>query len=199
MDTQSSIHFYTSWAKGRLDEMDAAVSAIESKIGAVQADARDKANNVLADLKARRDAFRATVHQQAEANEAAWTNAKAKLESEWHVFETDVKNYVESYGDQAQLKAATFKLQAAAQVNAWREAADRLGATASKFTAERRADLDSVVSSMKADAAAAEARLQKLHDVGAQSWSALMTALSESRAAFDRANQASRDAFKRAS
>jgi hypothetical protein len=37
-----------------------------------------------------------------------------------------------------------------------------------------------------------------LNQAGTQSWSALMAALTETRAAFDRANEAARDAFKRA-
>jgi hypothetical protein len=51
---------------------------------------------------------------------------------------------------------------------------------------------------MNTDATAAEEKLQKLNQAGSQSWSALMTALTETRAAFDRANQAAMDAFKRA-
>jgi len=54
------------------------------------------------------------------------------------------------------------------------------------------------VKRMNTDATAAEEKLQKLNQAGAQSWSALMAALTETRAAFDRANQAARDAFKRA-
>jgi hypothetical protein len=38
----------------------------------------------------------------------------------------------------------------------------------------------------------------KLNQAGTQSWSALMGALAETRAAFDRANQAAQEAFKRA-
>jgi hypothetical protein len=52
---------------------------------------------------------------------------------------------------------------------------------------------------MQADAAAAEEKLQKhLDQMGTQSGSALMAVLTETRAAFDRANQAAREAFKRA-
>jgi hypothetical protein len=52
---------------------------------------------------------------------------------------------------------------------------------------------------MNADAAAAEEKLQKkLHEAGTQSWSALTVALAETRAAFDRANHAVHEAFKRA-
>jgi hypothetical protein len=51
---------------------------------------------------------------------------------------------------------------------------------------------------MKADAVAAEARLLKLNEAGTQSWSVLMAALTETRATFDRANQALQEQFKRA-
>jgi hypothetical protein len=54
------------------------------------------------------------------------------------------------------------------------------------------------VKRMKADAVAAEEKLQKLNRAGTKSWSALMVALTETRAAFDRANQAVREEFKRA-
>jgi hypothetical protein len=54
------------------------------------------------------------------------------------------------------------------------------------------------VKRMETDAAAAEQQLRKMNEAGKQSWSAFMTALAETRAAFDRANQAAQEAFKRA-
>jgi hypothetical protein len=51
---------------------------------------------------------------------------------------------------------------------------------------------------MRAEAAAAQDRLQKLAGAGTESWSALSAALAETRAVFDRANQTAREAFKRA-
>ena len=51
---------------------------------------------------------------------------------------------------------------------------------------------------MKDDADAAQAKLDKLSRAGTESWSALNTALGETRAAFDRANQTAQDAFNRA-
>jgi hypothetical protein len=51
---------------------------------------------------------------------------------------------------------------------------------------------------MKADAAASDEKLQKLARAGTESWSALSAALAETRGVFDRANQAAREAFKRA-
>jgi hypothetical protein len=198
MTTQSNIHFFVNWAKGRLDEMDATLTSLEGKVGGVQADARDKANKVLADLRKKRDDFRGTVKKQSGANEAAWISAKTKLESEWNVFEVEVKKYVESFGNQIEQQQAIFKLQSAAQLNAWREAANKLNSSAKEFAAERRGEIDAAVKRMNTDATAAEEKLQKLNQAGSQSWSALMAALTETRAAFDRANQAAVDAFKRA-
>jgi hypothetical protein len=64
--------------------------------------------------------------------------------------------------------------------------------------ATRRADVDATVKQMRADAAEAEARFQKLKQAGRESWAALSAALAESRKAFDRANQEAWDALKRA-
>ena len=59
-----------------------------------------------------------------------------------------------------------------------------------------RADVDATIQQMKSGASEAEAQLQKFKQAGSQSWSALSGALTESRKAFDRANQAAWDAFK---
>jgi hypothetical protein len=59
-----------------------------------------------------------------------------------------------------------------------------------------RADVDATIQQMKADASKAEARLQKFKQAGSGSWSALSAALTESRKAFDRANQTECDAFR---
>src|ERR1700692_2542898 len=128
--------------------------------------------------------------KQSEANEAAWIQTKAKLEDDWRLFEAEVKKYVESFGKQIEHQQATFKLQADAQLKAWREAADELGGDAKKFASERRGDIDAAVKRMNADAVEAEKKLEKLSQAGTQSWSALMAALTETRTAFDRANEA---------
>ena len=199
MPTQSSIHFYLNWAKDRIDEMDATLASLESKVGEVQADARVKADQTLTDLRKKRDDFRDTIKKQSEANEAAWDSAKTQLESEWSAFETEVNKYVESFGKQVEQQQAIFKLQAAAQLKAWHVAVDNLGDSAKEFAVERRGEIDAAVKRMNADAAAAEEKLQKLSQAGAQSWSSLVAALTETRAAFDGANQSAREAFKRAS
>ena len=198
MPAQSSMHFYLNWAKERIDEMDATLASLEAKASQVQADFKVNANQLIADLKKRRDEFQAAVKQQAEAGEAAWERTKAQLESQWNGFEVQVKTYINTVGKQIEQQQATFRDVAPAQVEAWREAADKFHDAAIKLAAERRADIDAAVKQMNADASEAEARLQKLKEAGSESWTALSAALAESRKAFDRANQAAGDALKRA-
>ena len=194
---QSAIHFYLNWAKERLDEMDATLASLESKAGEVQANSRIKADQILADLRKKRDAFRDTIKKQAEANEQAWIGTKAQLETEWTSFEAEVQKYAATLGKQMDQGLATFQARAAAQLKAWREAADKLHGAAAKFAAERRGEIDATVKRMKADATVAEQKFEKLTKAGIESWSALNTALAEMRAAFDRANRAAHEAFNK--
>lgn len=198
MPEQSSMHLYLNWAKERIDEMDATLASLERKASQVQADLKVKANQLISDLKTRRDEFQTLVQKQAEAGDAAWGRTKAQLESQWNGFEAQVKTYIDTVGKEIEQQQATFRDVAAAQVQAWREAADKFHGAASKLAAERRVDVEAAVKQMKADASEAEARLKRLKEGGKESWMALSAALAESRKAFDRANQASWDALKRA-
>jgi hypothetical protein len=198
MAEQSSLHLYLNWAKQRIDEMDATLASLEAKAGQVQADSKVKAEQLIADLKKQRDEFQATVKAQAKATEAAWQTSKAQLDSQWKAFEAQVKTYIDTAARQLPQQQALFRDVAAAQVKTWREAAGAIQDVAAKFTAGRRADVDAAVTKMKADAAEAEAQLQKLNQAGTESWAALSAALAQSRKTFDRANQAAWDAVKRA-
>jgi hypothetical protein len=199
MATQSSsAHFFLSWAKERIDEMDATLASIENKAAETKAEARVKADQFIADMKNRRDEFDSTVKTQAEAGEAAWDSGKVRLETEWKDFETETKKYLETFGKDMEHQQAVFQSQATAQLNAWRETADKLNAAGKEFAIERRREIDAAVARMKADATVAEEKLQKLARAGTESWSALTAALAETRTNFDRAHQAAREAFKRA-
>jgi hypothetical protein len=198
MPAQSSAHFFLNWAKGRIDEMDATLASLESKAAEMQVDARVKADQFIAGLKAKRDEFDRTVKTQAEAGEAGWDSAKLRLETEWKEFQHETKKYLETFGEGIEQQQAVFQSQVTAQLGAWRETADKLNAAAKEFATERRREIDETVTRMKADAATAEVKLQKLAQAGTESWSALNAALAETRSTFDRANQAAREAFKRA-
>jgi hypothetical protein len=199
MHAQSGVHFFLNWTKERIDEMDAALASLESKAAEMRAESRVKADQIIVDLRQRRTEFESTAKKQVQAGEAAWETTKARLESEWKGFETEIKKYFEAFGKDIKQQQAVFQSQVIAQMNAWRETADKIHAGAVEFAADRRKDIDAAVSRMRADAAAAEEKLQKLHRAGTESWSALSAALAETRGVFDRANQTAREAFKRAS
>jgi len=196
MPEHSSIRLYLNWTKERLDEMDATLASLEAKLGQVKAESKAQADKLIGDLKKRRDEFRTKVKAQAQAGEAALQAAKPQLEAQWQAFEAEVGTYF--VGKQIELQQATFRDVAAAQVKAWREAADKVHNAATKVAAEKRANLDTAVKQMKADSVEVEARLHKLKQAGKESWAALSAALAESRKAFDRANQKASDELKRA-
>lgn len=199
MPTQtSSTHFFLSWAKERIDEMDAILTSLESKAVQMQAQTRIKADQFITEMRKKRDEFESTAKKQAEAGEPAWDSAKLRLATELKGFEAETKKYLETFGNGIEQQQAVFQSQVTAQLSAWREAGDKLNAAAKQFAIERRREIDATVSRMKADAGAAEKRLQEIARAGTDSWSTLNAALAETRATFDRANQAAREAFKRA-
>jgi hypothetical protein len=196
MPEQSSMHAYLNWTKQRIDEMDATLASLEARASQLRADSQAKANELIADMKKQRDEFQARAKVQTEAGEAAMEAGRVQLETQWRSFETQVKAYFDTVGKQIEQQQATFWDVAAAQAKAWQAAADVFHSEAGKLVAARRADVDAAVKQMKADAAEAEARFNKLKQVGSESWTALSAALDESRKAFDRANQKAGDALK---
>jgi hypothetical protein len=195
----SSVHFYLSWAKERMDEMDAVVASLEGKASELTAQSRAAADRLIADLREQRDSFLVDMQKRGKEGEAAWIDAKAKMESDWNDFQSNVKKFVDEFGQQFKQPQTTFQEMAAVQLRSWREAAERVQAASAELTADHRAKMEATVAQMKADASTAEARFEKLTKAGAESWTALSAALSDSRAAFDRANQTAWDAFRRAS
>jgi hypothetical protein len=160
------MHFYIDWAKERLDEMDAALASLQGQANELQAASRAKADQLLADLRKRRHDFQEGVKMQAETSEAAWLRTKAQLDAQWNGFEAEVKKYIETFIRQGEQQRATFQKIAAAQLNAWQDASDKVHAAAGEFAAERRADIDAAVKRMKANASEAEATFQNLAQAG---------------------------------
>ena len=81
MPEQSSVLFYLNWAKERIDEMDAALASLEVKASQAEADSKVKGDQLIADLKKRREEFQTSQKAQAEAGEAAWARTKADMEA----------------------------------------------------------------------------------------------------------------------
>lgn len=198
MSRKLNTDFYANWAKERIDEMDAILGSLETRLNEVHADAKAKAHQLIADLKKRRDEFQAISKKHAAASEPLWEKAKTQLESNWTAFEAQVKTYVETVGKQLGQRQAIFSDVSAAQAKAWHDAAKQFHAVATGVAAAHRGDIDAAIKQMQRDASEAEARLQKLRQAGTESWSGMSAALAESRRAFDKANHAAWEALKRA-
>jgi uncharacterized coiled-coil DUF342 family protein len=198
MTSKSGIHAYTEWAKGRLDEMDAAVTSMEAGIKDLQSQARKNAESALADLKAKRDAFSAQIDETRAAGGSAWADINTQMEANWNAFEQSAKSYMDAATGFADENRAAFLDRAEAQMKAWQDAAEKLQGAATDFGDERKADVEAAVAKLKAEADSARARVDTLGQAGTESWGAMMKALSDSREAFEKANSAAFEAFKRA-
>ncbi|MCF8466398.1 MAG: hypothetical protein K9G33_03265 [Sneathiella sp.] len=198
MTKVSKVHPYIEWAKSRLDEMDATLSAFQGKVEDLGGDARVKAKEALSDMQVQRDAFKSFFDKNLQSAESVWEAQSAKLKKEWKAFEDEVETYVKSTKNNAEQYEAAFKARADAQVKAWQEMMNNAFTVAAKFPEERKADFDDAVAKMKSEAEVAESRLAAMKKAGQESWSALDAALSESRKAFDKATEDMQKAFKRA-
>jgi hypothetical protein len=198
MNEHSKMHVYLDWAKERLDEIDATLASFEASIAHQGADVRHTANSALSQIRKSRDAFRQKIKDEKDATDAAWTKAKTLLEVDWKTFESGVEAYLESVGHEVALREAAFKARADAQQKSWHEAMGKFDKAVTKLATGGKAELEIALKKMKSEADVAKASLERLRGARDQSWSALKTALAETRAAFDRADHAVHEAFKRA-
>jgi hypothetical protein len=171
---------------------------LHSRVGQMQASSQAAANQLISDLRQKRDAFGRAVGNQTATSEGAWTGIKAQLDAQWQAFEAQLGKHIESAGRNLQQQQDIFHSLAAAQMKAWRDAADSFVAVAGEFASESRAKIATSATQMKAAATVAEQKLQSLGRVGTEPWSLLNAALSETRAAFDRSNQMAQDAIQQA-
>ena len=192
MPTPDGVQFFLTWAKERVDEMDATLASLGNKPREPKATSAADANRLIEALRAQRDEFWDAVLKEAQGGEAAWTRAAKDLETQWANFEHDVARYFETFGQQAEQPQATFHMLASAQLKAWRDVADTMQKATREFARERRGDIEQAAARIKSAAAAAEAKLDRLSATPSQPGPALTTVLAETRAAFDRANETAR-------
>lgn len=197
MSSQSSIHPYLNWAKERLDEIDATLASFENSTAKLQADARTKAEEDIADMRTTRDHFRNAIRENGEVGEAAIVNSKKALEAQWAAFELAVPSYLDATGQQVKEAEAAFRACADVQRKAWQEAIDNLHKSAKSFADTRRDEIETAVKHMKVEADAAKNRLDKLNKAGTESWAAMKSVLAETRTALDKAQQSVHESLKR--
>ena len=189
-------HRLLNWMKARLDEIDATLTFIEASATALHAEAKKQAEEIIAQIGTRRNAFEEAIRQKQRESEAEWAKAKTALEVDWASFEAAVEDYVKKSHLPAQEQLAVFKVQAEAQRKAWDETISALQKKAGVAAAEAKQDFDAALSLFKQQADEAKAKLEARQKAGSESWADFKAALQESRAAFDKANQKSLESYE---
>jgi hypothetical protein len=198
MTSESHTHHFSSWAKERLDEIDATLTSIEARVGTLHADAKKQAEKAVSQIRAQRDLFQEALRKGQQEGDAAWTQAKVDLHGNWLSFESIVQKYMSETRQNTEQQQATFTARAEAQRKAWQETIDALHGKVTAFAAGKKHDLDTALGHLRTEAETAKSKLEKNQKAGEQSWAALNTALEESRTAFDKASQKALEAFKKA-
>ena len=129
-----------------------------------------RADQLISDLHKKRDEFQeAAKKQQMQARQpgcAPKANWKARGMASRRS-EKICRNF-----RQADTATTVFQNAAAAQLKAWREAAEKIHSAAATLAVDRRSDIDAALTRMKADASKAEANLQEFNRAGTESWAA---------------------------
>lgn len=189
-------HAYTEWAKSRLDEMDATVFVLEDKVEKLEADASTKAKTALDEIRSWRNSFKARIDENLDNGEKVWADIKIHLDNDWDRFENSVQESLGAGKDDVEQCSAAFKARAEAQLKGWKTAIAGLKNEAAKLQIDSSVEVEKAIEKMKAKATDVEATLNRLKKAESQTASALNSALTESRKAFEKANKKAHKAFK---
>ena len=190
---ESSIHDATVWAKNRLDEMDAAIGAMEERMRTLTDTAQVQAHLALLDARKWREMFLVKLKdlRRAARNKP---ELNAQLESIWEKFEGAFARWVEGAGRYAEVLGA----RADAQAKAWSAVIENYRAELESRAKVGRERVTSGIQAMEEAAARQKDELRKLEAAGAASCAAWSDALARSRTAFDEALRKTREQFTKA-
>jgi hypothetical protein len=124
MPAQSSMHFYFNWAKERIDEMDAVLASLGGKSWRSSGRVPKQGRPLIADLHKKRDEF-----QKPPRSSRCWRGSPAAHQkANWKArgMASRSKSKICRNFRKAGPAKATFQNAAAAQLKAWRDAAEDL-------------------------------------------------------------------------
>ncbi len=197
MTSETDPHLFSNWAKERLDEIEATLDALQSRVHSLQDETKKQAEKTIAEMRAQQQVFQEMLKKQTEEGTANWTGLMRGLEANWASFEFLLQKYMNVTRKDAQHLQETFSARAEAQRKAWQDAIENLRGKASTFAAAHRKEAEEALNQLKAAADTAKAKLETQQKAGVESWDAFKTALEESRAAFDKATHKVIESFKK--
>lgn len=194
MTDQNKIDEFVGWTKTRLDEMAAAVKALQERLDSLDDQVRSEAEQSITKAQAWLSDCVDQLSRVREQGESAVEDAQAHIEKTWADFEQEASKWVEIANNQQQ----TFEAQAQAQMQSWRGTVDEFMQRATHVQDAGRKDVEAAVEKLRADAKQAETQLGDLQKAGSASWDAMAKALEKSRSAFDKAASQARKEFGKA-
>jgi chromosome segregation ATPase len=190
---KSSIHAPVEWAKRRLDEMDAAVAAMEAQMNEVQDRSRQQAADAFGEAQKWRDVFAARMKELQAQSEAARSEALASLDDAWAQFQAGADEWAAA----TKTHHETFQARASAQIDAWQDIVERYAKQAKDVAAAHQDQVNATLKDLREQANDARAKFDALSRASASSWPAFRQALDESRRAFEQAVATARREFKK--
>lgn len=191
MTDKANMHAFTEWVRSRLDEMDAGLDAMEKTMASLDEQGRQKASQMLDDMKKWRADFDARAKEAEAQGQAAWDTSRQQLDMLWGEFEEGFQNWAQV----AQMQGEAFQARTKAQLDLWQSMLQKSREKAEAAHAEHKATLKAEIERATKDAEAARERLEQ---AGAAGWAAMSEALDTSRKAFEKAAEDMRNAFTQA-
>ena len=183
-----SVHELTQWAKARMDELDGAVTAMESRMASTSEATRLQAHLALLDARKWREGFRARARDLRRTVDSGAAQAKRDLDDAWNEFEGAFGRWVGATGqDATELTARTR-----AQLGAWEKLIANTKSKVESRVGDAQAQIGTGIRALEEAASAQSVQLQKLQAAGVASYAAWTDALKQSRSAFEEALRATR-------
>ncbi len=194
MTEQSRIDLFVDWAKARLDEMAAALKALEAQVSSLDDRMREDAQASVSKFQGWLGDCEKQISLVQEQGEGAIMEARRTIEQAWEEFQPELAKWVET----AKSHQATFEAQATAQLKSWQAMMDDFMAKASQMHEANKGEAEAAAARFKDEAKRAESQFEELRKAGMASWGAMSEALEQSRAAFEKAARQARDELTKA-
>jgi len=200
MTKKSPAHDTVSWAKQRLDDLDATISEVERATDKLKGDARAEAEAALARLKASQAKVQGYYEQlraQAAAVKGRAEEAQDTLEAEWVEVESAFQSFLSAAKGQADTVRDIIAARAEAQRKSWETSFKELRGQAEGVVDKARGEFDAAIKRLSDQAEKFQSRIGEAKDAGDESWGAVKEGLAEARAAHDRTIEKIRGAFSK--
>ena len=92
MTAETDPHLFSNWAKERLNEIEATLATIQSRVNTLQEETKKQADNTIAEMRAQQQVFQEMLKKQSAEGTANWTNLMHGLELNWASFEFSCRN-----------------------------------------------------------------------------------------------------------